>query len=48
MVGPELVWLGLYGFGKREAAKVSITNWVIFYFGFCTHVFPFDIKSLDV
>ena len=51
MVGPELVWLGLYGFGKRKAAKASmasITNWVIFYFGFCTHVFPFDIKSLDV
>ena len=46
MVGPELVWLGLNGFGK--AAKASITNWVIFYFGFCTHVFPFDIKSLDV
>ena len=48
MVGPELVWLGLYGFGKRKAAMASITNWVIFYFGFCTHVFPFDLKSLDV
>ena len=24
MVGPELVWLGLYGFGKRKAAKASI------------------------